>query len=38
MQRTQALLLVVLPQLLSLVLDDVHEVKLIACAPLSAYQ
>ena len=29
MERTKAFLLVVLPQLLCLVLDDVHQVKLI---------
>ncbi len=35
MWRTQALLLVVLPQLLGLVLDDVHQVELISCRKAS---
>lgn len=33
-ESTKALLLVVGPQLLCLVLDDVHQVELIACATL----
>ncbi len=35
MQRTKALLLIVLSQFLGFILDDVHQVKLIACSSIS---